>query len=78
LGQDYKQPLHYLRQIYLKGSSRQNLLLIAENNSMNQKISTFSDEIMLKEGIPSLTIPSHEHEYVLILFVKYLVEVFFI
>jgi hypothetical protein len=31
---------------------------------MNQKLSAFSDEIMLKEGIPSLSIPSHEHEYV--------------
>jgi hypothetical protein len=43
-------------------SSRQNLLMRAENNSMNQKFSAFSSEIMFKEGIPSLTIPSHEHK----------------
>jgi hypothetical protein len=39
-------------------SSRQNLLLRAENNSMKQKLSAFSSEIMFKEGTLSLSIHS--------------------
>jgi hypothetical protein len=41
----------------IKYSHRQNLLLKAENNSIKQKLSAFSGELMFKEGTLSLSLP---------------------
>jgi hypothetical protein len=40
----------------IKYSHRQNLLLKAENNSIKQKLSAFSGELMFKEGTLSLSL----------------------
>jgi hypothetical protein len=44
----------------IKYSHRQNLLLKAENNSIKQKLSAFSGELMFKEG--TLSQVSHKIE----------------